>query len=361
MGINTAQVSLNAGELYPIIVFGENRDRNKDLQIRAAWVTPTQTRETYAKGLEAAGRASKVVLFLHNSSETGWMMDMIKGGGSIELPEAQKKIFADVYAVTAKNGARLITVIQGGNARALGDMADKSDALVLAYYAGQEGSRALSEILLGRVNPSGKLAESWPRKNEDTPLSDSVPHRDLRHLGVRLNGSNTLFFSEGIFTGYRWYDKGGIKPLFAFGHGLSYTSFEYGGLSITGEAGLFTAEFDITNTGDTTGDETAQLYLGEAEVPAQIQAAKKQLAGFVRVKDLAPGEKRRVLIPIEKKSLCYWNPAIDPIAREDGTRDKWEEAYGERNVYIAAASDDIRLTGVIEVKAPEAEQRGLPF
>jgi beta-glucosidase-like glycosyl hydrolase len=356
MGINTSVFSLNAGQLYPIIIFGENRDKNKDLQIRAAWLTPSQAQENYGKGLEEAGKASKVVLFLHNSSETGWMMDMLQGAAGLELPEGQKKLFNDVYGITSKTGAKLITVIQGGNARALGDITDKSDAVILTYYAGQEGARALSEILLGRVNPSGKLAESWPRQNEDTPLSDSVEHEALRHIGVRLNGSKTLFFSEGIFTGYRWYERYGIKPLFAFGHGLSYTQFTYSGLSITEEAGLYKAGFEVTNTGEKAGDEIVQLYLGEGEVPAHMQAAKKQLAGFIRIKDLAPGEKRRVSISIEKKSLCYWNPAINLIKRDDETKDKWEEAYGKRHVYIAASSEDIRLTGTIEVKPPEAEK-----
>jgi beta-glucosidase-like glycosyl hydrolase len=361
MGINTTVVSLKEGTLYPVILFGENRDRNKDLQIRAAWVTPSQKQENYARGLAAAGKASKVVLFLHNSSEAGWMMSMVKGAAGLELPEDQQKLFNDVYGVTSKTGAKLITVIQGGNARALGDIADKSDGVILSYYAGQEGARALSEIILGRVNPSGKLAESWPRKNEDTPLSDSAEHEALRNIGVRLHGNRTLFFSEGIFTGYRWHDKYGVRPLFAFGHGLSYTRFEYSGLAITQEAGLYQAAFEVANTGDRAGDEIAQLYLGEADVPAHIQSAKKQLAGFTRIQNLAPGEKRRVSITIEKKSLCYWNPAINLIKREDGTRDKWEEAYGKRKIYIAASSEDIRLTGEIEIKAPEAEKPALPL
>lgn len=152
--------------------------------------------------------------------------------------------------------------------------------------------------------------------------------------------------SEGIFTGYRWYDKTGIKPLFPFGHGLSYTRFVYSDLTVDG----MTATFSITNAGSVAGDEIAQLYLGEAAVPAHVQMAKKQLAGYVRVRDIQPGQTRRVSIPVEERMLCYWDPRQPLCRQRDRTLGKWVRPAGKRKIYIGASSRDIRLAGEITME-----------
>ena len=236
-----------------------------------------------------------------------------------------------------------------------GDWADSADAILTAYLPGQEGARVLAGIMTGAINPSGKLNQSWPARPEDTPLTDTPEHAVERSIGVPFGEDDTLIrMTEGIFTGYRWYDRAGVKPLFPFGHGLSYTRFEYSDLRISAardEDGLsrFTVRCSVTNTGDRTGDEIVQLYLGRAEVPGYIQMAEKQLVGYVRLKDLKPGETREAEMQIDPRMLCYWDPAMLLQARPDGTRDKWVRARGKRAVYVAASSADIRLTGGIDV------------
>ena len=117
------------------------------------------------------------------------------------------------------------------------------------------------------------------------------------------------------------------------------------------EKNRFTVSCRVTNTGSRTGDEIVQLYLGKAEVPGYIQMAEKQLVGYVRLKDLRPGETREAVMEIDPKMLCYWDPAMLLQTRPDGTKDKWILAEGERAVLIGASSRDIRLTGTIRVEA----------
>ena len=156
--------------------------------------------------------------------------------------------------------------------------------------------------------------------------------------------------SEGIFTGYRWYDKYGVKPLFPFGHGLSYTTFAYSDLKIRPAGDTFEVSLTVTNTGDRAGDEIVQLYLGKTDVPEHVQIAEKQLASFTRLKDLQPGESRQAHMTIDPRMLCYWDPAMLLQTREDGTKDKWVRAAGRRAVYVGASAADIRLEAEIEVE-----------
>lgn len=354
MGIGGITLNLEAGKVYPIIMYAANLDPNKDLQIRAAWITPSRRKSDYESALAAAKRAKKVVLFLSDFVGAG-------GGGfppfggpkSLELPALQMKLFEDVRKVSEEAGAKLIAVFQAGPAYATGAWADGSDAVVLTYLPGQEGSQALSEILLGLVNPSGKLAQSWPRNDGDTPVSDTPEHLAVRELGITENGAAAIRFSEGIFYGYRWYDKSGVEPGFAFGHGLSYTTFEYSDLSVVPDGDGFTVSVTVTNKGQMTGDEVVQIYIGAAEVPAHIQIGGKQLVGFTRTGDITPGQSKTIKIPIEYKSLCYWDPAMQLQKQPDGTMGKWQVTYGMRKLYVGASSRDIRLEGGITVNIPE--------
>ena len=158
--------------------------------------------------------------------------------------------------------------------------------------------------------------------------------------GYEKDGKKVIDFDKGIFTGYRWYDRMGVKPLYAFGHGLSYTTFGYSDLSVQGTAVTFT----VTNTGSVPGSEVAQVYLGAAQVPEGVQMAEKQLCGFARLEDMQPGESRTVTVTIPERSFCYWNTAGDLVARPDGTKDKWVRAEGPRKVMVGPSSDDLPLS-----------------
>ncbi len=352
MGITGRKVTLREGEAYPFIVFGRQAVKNKDLQIRLAWSTPSQKAGRYDAMLRAVSEADTVIWYACDAWDTKSVVEALGLGArpveDIELSEEQTAMLEDAIA-HRKSGGKFIVVLQTSNARAIGRWADRVDAILCTYLPGQEGGRVIAEILTGKTNPSGKLSQTWPARCEDTPESDTERHLEERQNGRPCGDFALVQMSEGIFSGYRWYDREGIEPLYAFGHGLSYTSYEYSDLSIREDGAGYTVSLTVKNTGDVCGDEIVQVYLGAAEVPAHIQMADRQLAGYVRVKKLEPGESRKVCIRIGERSLCYWNPAMPLTQRADGTKDKWVRAAGRRAVYVGASSRDIRLRGEIEV------------
>jgi beta-glucosidase-like glycosyl hydrolase len=164
----------------------------------------------------------------------------------------------------------------------------------------------------------------------------------------------TPIYYEGILTGYRWYDtygaEAGFAPRYDFGYGLSYTTFEYSGVSAAfapkgGEEAGYDVTFTVKNTGAVAGSEVAQVYVGQADpalLPEGIQSAPVQLAAFEKVKDLAPGESRTVTLYVNQRALSYWNSNLEALSTfADGTKGKWEVAAGERAVYVGKASDDL--------------------
>lgn len=356
MGITGGKLTLEAGRAYRILVHARQCVRNKDLQLRLAWATPSWKKQNYADALEAAGTAGTIVFFACDDVvNSGDLAGVRARQTRISLCDEQTKLLRDVIAAR-RPGARLVVVVQASNARAIGDWADCADAIATAYLPGQEGAQVLAELLLGQENFSGKLSQTWPARGEDTPLTDSPEHVLERFTGTPLGDEDTLIrMTEGIFTGYRWYDRHGVKPLFPFGHGLSYTDFAYSDLTVRrvsrpGSADTWAVGCTVTNTGARAGDEIVQLYLGKAEVPDYIQIADRQLVGYARLKGLQPGERRRVEMTIDPVMLCYWDPAMLLQRRGDGTADKWVRALGQREVLVGASSADIRLTGSITVE-----------
>lgn len=344
MGLNGKAIDLTEGQVYPILVYAEHTVIKKDLQIRMAWSTPKYREDNYQAALTAAAQADTVLLYATNSNENQGQRELLSVCIAREcaLDEEQQKLILDVSKAMKPN-ARLIVIIQTSNAIAAGYWADKADAILTAYHTGQEGSRVLAGIISGRINPSGKLSQTWPAFSEDTPLSDTYEHYIERYRGYETEAGFENKASEGIFFGYRWYDKYGVDPLFAFGHGLSYTTYSYANLSIEEKGNTYEVSLDVTNTGDRAGDEIVQVYLGKAEVPSHIQIAEKQLAGFARINGLQPKETRRVSIEMDERAFYYWDPAARLIERPDGTKDKWVRAAGKRTVYVGSSSRDLRL------------------
>ena len=346
MEVHGGNVNLEAGKAYPIRLSVNATIAHKDLQVRLSWITPAHRKADYDQAISAAKQADKVLFFLCEDyafrSVGAPRIFSMSGLPSMEVPENQMAFLRDVKAAM-KPGAKLIVLHNNGQLYALGEADTMANALLNIWAPGQEGGQAVAEILLGKVNPSGKLALTMPAKDTDTLVTDTPEHRKTRYESYEKDGKKVIDFDEGIFCGYRWYEKEGVKPLYAFGHGLSYTEFSYSGLSIHGTDVTFT----VTNTGDRPGTEIAQVYLGAAEVPAHIQMAAKQLCGFARIEDLKPGESRTVTATIPERTFCYWNTAQELTARPDGTKDKWVKATGAREVYVGPASDHLPLSGTI--------------
>lgn len=202
---------------------------------------------------------------------------------------------------------------------------DKAKALVYAGLGGQAGAGALLDVLEGTLNPAGKLTETWPMAYADTPARDYP------------SAKRTAEYREGLFIGYRYYATAGVPVRFPFGYGLSYTSFDYSGISVD-EAGV---RFTLTNTGDRDGVEIAQLYV--AKKAHSVFRPVRELKGFARV-ELKAGESREVMIPFDDKTFRYWNVKTDA----------WEEEPGSYSIEIGASSEDIRLAEEMERAGTEA-------
>ena len=198
---------------------------------------------------------------------------------------------------------------------------DKVDGIVETWFLGTQAGHAISDVLLGKVNPSGKLPFTFPVKLEDNGAhSLNAYHKD----------SLTVEYKEGIFVGYRWAEKHSIKPLFAFGHGLSYTTFEYDQAKCRKSSSGFKVSVDVTNTGSLEGKEIVQLYISDEE--SSLERPIKELKGFKKI-SLKPGETRKVTFEIEPDMLKFYNPSCG-----------WTLEKGQFTAHVGAASDDIRTT-----------------
>src|SRR5262245_34080856 len=233
----------------------------------------------------------------------------------LSLPWGQDAVI-DAVATANPN---TVVVLETGNPVTM-PWRDKVNAIVEAWYPGQAGATAIAEVLTGKVNPSGRLPVTFLES------LDQHPRPELPGMGTPWGTPTTISYDEGAEVGYRWFAKTGAKPLYAFGHGLGYTSFEYGELEVEGGETV-TAHFTVTNTGDRAGADVPQLYLTGA--PGE---ARMRLLGFERV-ELDPGESRELTLTADRRLL----------ARFDA--DQWHVTEGTYRVALGAAADDLRLTG----------------
>lgn len=251
----------------------------------------------------------------------------------MRLPENQITLLTELKKVNP----RIAVVLSGGSAVETDWDAD-AQAVLYAGLGGQAGASAVAELLTGRVNPSGKLAETFPLRLEDTPCANYYPGREA-----------TSEYREGLYVGYRYYDTAGVPVKYPFGFGLSYTNFEYADLCLD-DAGV---SFTVKNTGSVAGAEVAQVYI--APKCGGVFRPKQELRGFARVY-LEPGESRFVRIELSERAFAYWNTAVGC----------WTVEGGSYEVLVGSSSRDIRLRGVIEkagdgVPAPHADKALAPY
>ena len=233
----------------------------------------------------------------------------------IKLPQNQIELYKLVRVFSKK----LVVVLSCGSAVETG-FCRSANAVVYGGLSGQAGATAVANVLTGKVNPSGKLAETFPVKYEDCPSANCFPGRQM-----------TAEYREGLFIGYRYYDSAGVPVAYPFGHGLSYTRFEYSDI-YADERGV---SFKITNVGERDGAEIAQLYVGKKD--SKTFRPAKELKGFKKV-FLKRGESTTVTIAFDDKTFRYF----------DADTGKWEVEGGEYQLYIGASVQDIRLTASIE-------------
>lgn len=243
------------------------------------------------------------------------------------LPYGQDKVI-EALADANKN---LVVVNISGNAVAM-PWIKKVPAVVQAWFLGSESGNSIADVIFGEVNPSGKLPFTFPAR-----LEDVAAHATGEYPGVKRADKDIWDerYNEGIFVGYRWHDTKKIAPLFAFGHGLSYTTFDFGKVSadrknISGNDKI-TFTVPVTNTGDVAGAEVVQLYISDPK--CTVERPSKELKGFAKV-FLQPGETKNVTLEISKDDLSYFN----------ADNHEWTVEPGEFKALVGPASDDIKTT-----------------
>ena len=224
-----------------------------------------------------------------------------------------------------------VVILNNGAPVVMSEWIDGTAAVLEAWMMGQAGGGAIADVLYGKVNPSGKLAETFPLKLADTPAYINYPGE---------NGA--VRYGEGLYIGYRYYDAKEVPVLFPFGHGLSYTTFEYRNPGVS--SGTFrdvdglTVSVDVTNTGKLAGKEVVQVYVHDHK--SKLVRPPKELKGFAKV-ELQPGETRTVSVPLDFRAFAYYHPAYRQWITEDG----------EFDILIGASSADIRCTKTVALQS----------
>ena len=249
-----------------------------------------------------------------------------------DLPYDQDK----VISALAKANSRLVVVGISGNSFAM-PWKGEVNAIVQGWFLGSEAGNALADVLTGVANPSGKLPFTWTKT-----LNDVGAHALNTYPGTWREGKDIIDeeYAEGVFVGYRWTDKKKITPEFAFGHGLSYTTFELSSLrasgDLSGENGTMTFTVNVKNTGSREGAEVVQLYVHDDK--ASVERPYKELKGFAKV-SLKPGESKDVEISIDRRALSFW----------DETTNGWKVEPGKFTILVGNASDNLTLKTNIKI------------
>jgi beta-glucosidase len=307
--------------------------------------TPTPIREM---PLEAAGVEQKagetdaaIITIGRNAGEGGDR----KVEGDFTLTDAEQAMIKTVSDAFRVNGKKVVVVLNVGGPVEVASWRERADAILLTWQPGQEGGNAIADVLSGKVNPSGKLATTFPVRYEDVPSARTFPGRELPDraplmqfpipaLAALAGKPAEAVYEEGIYVGYRYYDTFNVRPAYAFGHGLSYTNFTYGDLKLSSKrfGGKLTATVRITNTGKVAGKEVVQVYVG---APAgRLDKPKSELRAFA---------KTRLLRPAESETLTFELGASD-LASFDPARSSWLADAGNYTVKVGASSADIRRT-----------------
>ncbi|MEV3988208.1 beta-glucosidase [Streptomyces sp. NPDC049837] len=286
---------------------------------RLRHITTATRAADLAEAVRVARAAHSVVLFAYEDAAEG------RDRTTLALPGHQEAL---IDAVTAANPRT--TVVLNTSSAVTMPWLDRTGAVLQMYYPGQEGAAATAAVLFGDTDPGGRLTQTFPVSDTRHPMAGD-PRRYPGTGGVQE-------YSEGVRTGYRWYDAEDVEPLFPFGHGLSYTTFAYAGLAVTpAPGGGLTARFTVRNTGRRTGVTVPQLYVGPSPDLTLDQPARV-LAGYRRV-ELRPGQVRHVTVPIAARTLSSWDPA----------RHAWVLGTGTRTVRLGTSARDVRLTARAKV------------
>lgn len=315
----SAELSLNGGQAYEIELEYASPPGSRWRTLRLG-AMPSLPADPIQEAVDLAARSDVVLLFAGLTNE--WESEGFDRP-DMELPGDQAALIERVAAANANT----IVILNTGSPVNM-DWLDRVPALLQAWYTGQESANAICDVLFGDANPSGKLPTTFPRRLADNPAYINYPGEN-----------DQVFYGEGLFVGYRYYDKKEIEPLFPFGHGLSYTQFTFGNLRLNGSdfgpQDTIEVSIDVHNSGSRAGQEVAQLYVHD--VASKLLRPLQELKAFSKVA-LAPGESQTVTFSLDREALAYYDPA------QRAVQQGWVAEAGEFELRIGSSSRDIRLT-----------------
>ncbi|WP_220195219.1 beta-glucosidase [Ktedonospora formicarum] len=315
-----SQIEMVAGREYELVMeFGKSATSMASA-MRLGYLPPLPE-DMLERAVTLAAQSEVALVFVGLSGE--WESEGFDRA-HMELPGEQNKLIARIADVNPKT----VVVLSSGSALAM-PWLEQVAAVVQAWYPGQECGNAIADILFGDVNPSGKLPQTFPVRLEDTPAYLTYPGENGR-----------VYYAEGLFVGYRYYDKKHVAPLFPFGFGLSYTDFVYSQLNVSakqiGAGESVRVSLEVTNTGKCAGHEIVQLYV--RDVKSSLHRPEKELKAFSNVR-LEVGETRTVTLEIGREALAYF----------DDNAHQWVAESGEFEVLVGSSSQDIRATTTFEL------------
>lgn len=283
---------------------------------------------------EEVSAADVVIFNIGTFDSEGW-------DRSFNLPAEEEQEILRI----AKLNPNTVVVVNSGSGINMSGWNNEVAAILYAWYPGQNGARAIAEILTGKVNPSGKLPITIEKDFSDSPGAGYIPEGEELYTGwnneiERIREIYDLEYAEGIFIGYRWYEKQSIEPLYPFGFGMSYTTYEYSDLKVSKTKftsfDVLGVTFKITNKGSKAGLETAQLYIRDHE--SSIPRPVKELKGFEKIQ-LDPGESKQITILLDKMDFSFWSPQF----RE------WKAEPGMFSILIGSSLAEIHLETEVEL------------
>jgi beta-glucosidase len=271
--------------------------------------------DAFARAVAAAAGADVAIVVVGTNGD--WETEG-RDRKTMDLPGRQ----VDLLDAIATANPRTIVVVNAGSPVTM-DWAERVPAVVQSWFLGQEAGNAIADVLTGAVDASGRLPTTIPRALRDTPAYINYPGEFGR-----------VHYGEGLYIGYRWYDARGVEPMFPFGHGLSYTTFDFGPVAATGSGEGAMVRLTVTNTGPRSGVETVQLYVRDVE--ASVDRPPKELKAFVKVA-LEAGQSRTVTFELGADAFAFWDPSVGG----------WRVEPGEFEVLVGASAADIRQRATV--------------
>lgn len=315
----TVSVSLTEGKQYDLRI--EYFFDGGISIIKFGWELPNH--DYIKEAVEIAKKSDVAVVFagLHARFESE-----AQDRNRLELPNQDVLIKA-----VAKANPNTVVVMETGTPVNTEPWIRDIAALVQAWYPGQEGGNAIADVLLGDHNPGGKLPFSYISNNDDTPAFKDYKDKSLKSP-----------YPEGLFVGYRYLDKHNLRPMFPFGHGLSYTGFQYSSLEVepaSGDETAFTVRLEVKNTGKRKGADVVQVYVKDME--SSLERPEKELKGFQKV-FLEPGQSKTVSVTLKRDAFVFYHPG----------KKQWTVEPGMFEVRVGSSSTDIRLKETMEIRTP---------